>query len=169
MLDDSRYRLLESRLEETVQQSMNIKEEKISTLDKKLQESKALNVALRAELTTAHKTVNALSQKQEEQKNTSRQFSDGDRSQGSATAELLRIKDHLIDVEKSNASLQTESSLLKDQIKQLENQNISLNNQMVALQLHTLLSECVSDGPECCAARSSHSLGDGGRVVAATV
>ncbi|KAG7511360.1 hypothetical protein JOB18_047761 [Solea senegalensis] len=136
-LDDSRYRLLESRLEETVQQSMKIKEEKISTLDKKLQESKALNVALRAELTTAHKTVSARSQKQEEQRNTSRHFSDGDRSQGSATAELLRIKDHLIDVEKSNASLQTESSLLKDQIKQLENQNTSLNNQMGALQRHT--------------------------------
>ncbi|XP_023250537.1 protein Daple-like [Seriola lalandi dorsalis] len=138
--EDSRYRLLESRLEETVQQTMKIKEEKISTLEKKLEESNTLNTTLRAELVTAHKT--ALRQEQEEEENHYQQRSNGSRGQGSATAELLRIKDHLIDVEKNNASLQTESSLLKEQLKQLENQNTSLNNQMVSLQRHiTTLQE----------------------------
>ncbi|CAJ1074171.1 protein Daple isoform X1 [Xyrichtys novacula] len=136
-LEDGRYRLLESRLEETVQQTMKIKEEKISHLEKKVEETNVLNATLRAELVTAHQTVSALRQQQEEEENhNSQQLSRGDRGQGSATAELLRIKDHLIDVEKNNASLQTESSLLKEQLKQIENQNTSLNNQMGALQRH---------------------------------
>ncbi|XP_042356308.1 protein Daple isoform X2 [Plectropomus leopardus] len=122
---EDRYRLLESRLEETVQQTMKIKEEKISCLEKKLEESNKLNTKLRAELATGEGNHN------------SQQRSENDQGQGSATAELLRIKDHLINVEKNNASLQTESSLLKGQLKQLEKQNTSLNNQMLALQRHT--------------------------------
>uniref|UniRef100_A0A3Q3ENT6 Coiled-coil domain containing 88C n=1 Tax=Labrus bergylta TaxID=56723 RepID=A0A3Q3ENT6_9LABR len=133
-LEDSRYRLLESRLEETVQQTMKIKEEKISYLEKKVEESNALNKTLRAEL--ANVRAHILCVKEEENHNY-QQRSGGDRGQGSATAELLRIKDHLIDVEKNNASLQMESSLLKEQLKQIENQNTSLNNQMGALQRHT--------------------------------
>ncbi|XP_035530045.1 protein Daple isoform X2 [Morone saxatilis] len=137
-LEDSRYRLLESRLEETVQQTMKIKEEKISSLEKKVEESNALSATLRTELATARQTVSTLRQQQEEEANHNfQQHSGNDRGQGSATAELLRIKDHLIDIEKNNASLQTESSLLKEQLKQLDNQNTALNNQMVALQRHT--------------------------------
>ncbi|KAM6917443.1 protein Daple [Lycodopsis pacificus] len=124
-LEDSKYRLLESRLEETVQQTMKIKEEKISCLEKKLEDSNTLNTTLRAKLATGEENHNY------------QQCSGGDRGQGSATAELLRIKDHLIEIEKNNASLQTESSLLKGHLKQLENQNASLNNQMLGLQRHT--------------------------------
>lgn len=54
-LDVSRYRLLESRLEETVQQTMKIKEEKISSLEKKLKESSTLNKTLCAELEAVRK------------------------------------------------------------------------------------------------------------------
>uniref|UniRef100_A0A8C9ZSF0 Coiled-coil domain containing 88C n=1 Tax=Sander lucioperca TaxID=283035 RepID=A0A8C9ZSF0_SANLU len=156
-LEDSRYRLLESRLEETVQQSMKIKEEKISCLEKKLQQSNTLNTMLRAELATVRTLLQLLFFFQGEENQNSKQHSGSDRGQGSATAELLRIKDYLIDVEKNvrffflyiktshiinvllclNASLQMESSLLKGQLKQLENQNTSVNNQMLALQRHT--------------------------------
>ncbi|XP_011612576.2 protein Daple [Takifugu rubripes] len=131
-LDDSRYRLLESRLEETVQQTMKIKEQKISSLEKKVEESNAVNATLLAELASTHQMLSALRQHKEDQNSHQHQ-----RNEGSATAELLRLKDHLIDVEKNNASLKTETSLLKDQLKQLENQNTSLNNQMLALQRHT--------------------------------
>lgn len=48
----SKYRLLESRLEETVHQTMKIKQEKIHTLENKLEESNKLNTMLRAELAT---------------------------------------------------------------------------------------------------------------------
>ncbi|XP_026006957.1 protein Daple isoform X2 [Astatotilapia calliptera] len=131
---EDRYRLLESRLEETVQQTMKVKEEKISSLEKKLEESGALNKTLHAALEAARQTASGSHQQHEEVNHNSQQHPAADRS---ATAELLRIKDHLIDVEKNNASLQTESSLLKEQLKQLENQNTSLNNQMAALQRHT--------------------------------
>uniref|UniRef100_A0A8C3FZR3 Coiled-coil domain containing 88C n=1 Tax=Cyclopterus lumpus TaxID=8103 RepID=A0A8C3FZR3_CYCLU len=139
--EDSRYRLLESRLEETVQQTMKVKEEKISCLERKLEETRAHKL-----LSKKFPGCEGLFFKvchilfcfcQGEENHNYQQCSGGDRGQGSATAELLRIKDHLIDVEKNSASLQMESSLLKGQLKQLENQNTSLNNQMLGLQRHT--------------------------------
>lgn len=51
-LSVSRYRLLESRLEETVQQTMKIKEEKISSLEKKVEEGNKVSATLLAELST---------------------------------------------------------------------------------------------------------------------
>ncbi|KAM9777317.1 protein Daple [Neosynchiropus ocellatus] len=129
-LEDSKYRLLESRLEETVQKTMKVKEEKISSLERKLEESKANNDALLAELAAMNRKV------AEGRVNLQKHLGE-DRGQVSATAELLRIKDHLIDLEKSNSSLQTERSLLKEQLKQLENQNAALNGQIVSLQCHT--------------------------------
>ncbi|XP_077586844.1 protein Daple [Stigmatopora nigra] len=138
MLEDSKYKLLESRLEETVQQSMKIREGKISSLEKKLEESHALNATLRTELATAlHKVSNLHQQKAQEEKHHSIGGAEGDVQRGSATAQLLRIQDHLIDVEKNNASLETQRDLLKEQLKQQESQNGSLNNQMATLQRHT--------------------------------
>lgn len=100
---------------------MKIKEEKLTGLEKKLEESNTLNGALQSELTTVRidkrfskafsdkgsksvflclqvrQTVSAL-RRQQEAGGDALQRSGSDRS---ATAELLRIKDHLIDVEKS--------------------------------------------------------------------
>uniref|UniRef100_A0A667YZN7 Coiled-coil domain containing 88C n=1 Tax=Myripristis murdjan TaxID=586833 RepID=A0A667YZN7_9TELE len=134
---EDRYRLLESRLEETVQQTMKIKEEKISSLEQKLQESNTLNATLRTELANVRTYIHGGWGGGNESNVLTSQPSGQDQGHGSATVELLRMKDHLIDVEKNNASLQAESSLLKEQLKQLENQNTSLNNQVVALQRHT--------------------------------
>lgn len=44
--------MLESRLEETVQQTMKIKEEKISSLEKKVEESNTMKATLLSELAT---------------------------------------------------------------------------------------------------------------------
>ncbi|CAL8292154.1 unnamed protein product [Arctogadus glacialis] len=139
-MEDSKYRLLESRLEETVQQTMKLKEQKISSLKQKLQESNTLNTTLRSELTSTRQTVSSLRQEKEENYNQNLLPRTVGQSQiqVSATAELLRVKDHLIDLEKNNSSLQTESSLLKEQLKQLDNQNSSLNSQMAAQQRHTV-------------------------------
>ncbi|XP_077394678.1 protein Daple isoform X2 [Festucalex cinctus] len=140
VLEDSKYKLLESRLEETVQQAMKMKEGKISSLEKKLQESNTHNAALCHQLATALERVSSLRQQEErDAKRDSPVSSGADGRRDSATAELLRIKDHLIELEKNNASLQTQSSLLKEQLKQLENQNSSMNSQMVALQRHTAI------------------------------
>lgn len=58
----SRYRLLESRLEETVQQTMKIKEEKISSLEKKVEESNAVNATLLAELASVRTDIHILNE-----------------------------------------------------------------------------------------------------------
>lgn len=42
--------MLESRLEETVQQTMKVKDKKISGLEKRVEESNAVNATLLAEL-----------------------------------------------------------------------------------------------------------------------
>ncbi|CAL8285050.1 unnamed protein product [Lota lota] len=138
-LEDSKYRLLESRLEETVQQTMKLKEQKISSLEQKLQESNTLNTTLRSELTATRQTVSSLRHEKEENHNQNLlpQPLRQSQIQVSATAELLRVKDHLIDLEKNNSSLQMENSLMKEQLKQLDSQNSSLNSQMAAQQRHT--------------------------------
>lgn len=59
-LHGSKYKLLESRLEETVQQTLKIKEEKISCLEKKLEESRTLNTTLRAKLTPVSTRIKKL-------------------------------------------------------------------------------------------------------------
>uniref|UniRef100_A0A3Q3ENP7 Coiled-coil domain containing 88C n=1 Tax=Labrus bergylta TaxID=56723 RepID=A0A3Q3ENP7_9LABR len=101
--------LLESRLEETVQQTMKIKEEKISYLEKKVEESNALNkTRFFISLIFIHFVF-------------------------SFHGFYLFWCHWFL----QNASLQMESSLLKEQLKQIENQNTSLNNQMGALQRHT--------------------------------
>jgi len=52
----SRFKLLESRLESTLQSSLEIKEEKICALEARLQESSNLNQQLRQELKTVRLT-----------------------------------------------------------------------------------------------------------------
>uniref|UniRef100_UPI003AADF99C protein Daple n=1 Tax=Centroberyx gerrardi TaxID=166262 RepID=UPI003AADF99C len=134
-LEDSRYRLLESRLEETVQQTMKIKEEKISSLEQKLEESSTLNATLRTELTTARQKVSALRQQQEVEEN-SQQPSRRDRGQGSATTELLQLKDHLIDVEKNAheyEQLISQHATLKGKQRALESEHRTLHSKYCTL------------------------------------
>ncbi|XP_061891096.1 protein Daple-like [Entelurus aequoreus] len=90
-LEESKYKLLESRLEETVQQAMKMKEGKLASLQKKLEESNTHNTTLRAQLAAAL---------QKEEGHNLQEFSKDERRH-SATTELLHIKDHLIEVEKS--------------------------------------------------------------------
>uniref|UniRef100_A0A673H4J9 Protein Daple-like n=1 Tax=Sinocyclocheilus rhinocerous TaxID=307959 RepID=A0A673H4J9_9TELE len=93
------------------------------------------------------KNLEALKQRQEEEaahSEISQQSLGQDRSRPNkekwetehreTTAELLKLKDRLIDVEKNNAALQTEKNLLKEQLKQLGSQNAQLNAQTLALQ-----------------------------------
>ncbi|XP_043551947.1 girdin-like isoform X12 [Chiloscyllium plagiosum] len=145
--DDSRYKLLESKLESTLKKSLEIKEEKIASLEARLEESTNLNQQLRQELKTVKKNYNALKQRQEEEKNvqglqgkpgeenqTTRKW---ERENQEVTRELLKVKDRLIEVERNNATLQAEKQALKTQLKQLEAQNNNLQAQILALQRQT--------------------------------
>lgn len=107
----SRYRLLQSRLEDTVQQTIKLKEEKISSLEKKLEDSSRLIAALQGKLSTVGGTPKSCRFSNEEQSFTQvfvfslgQQQGEGPLQRSGedrdSTTELLRIKDHLITVEK---------------------------------------------------------------------
>nr|XP_060610571.1 girdin isoform X5 [Anolis sagrei ordinatus] len=146
--DDSKYKLLESRLESTLKKSLEIKEEKIAALEARLEESTNLNQQLRQELKTVKKNYEALKQRQEEEKMvqncSSRSGEDGqsvnkwERESQETTRELLKVKDRLIEVERNNATLQAEKQALKTQLKQLETQNSNLQAQILSLQRQTV-------------------------------
>ncbi|XP_018118002.1 girdin isoform X5 [Xenopus laevis] len=146
--DDSRYKLLESKLESTLKKSLEIKEEKIASLEARLEESANFNQQLRQELKTVKKNYEALKQRQEEERlvHTSPPRSGEEnlpvtkweRESQETTRELLKIKDRLIEVERNNATLQAEKQALKTQLKQLETQNENLQAQILALQKQTI-------------------------------
>ncbi|XP_067099207.1 protein Daple isoform X2 [Osmerus mordax] len=149
--EDNKYRLLESKIESTLKKTLEIREEKIQRLESRLEESSSLNQQLRTELSTVKRTLEALRQRQEEEQAHSQSSQNAAlQGQGSrqgvekweveqreATAELLKLKDRLIDIEKNNAALQTEKQLQKEQQRQLASQNSQLNSQTVALQRQT--------------------------------
>ncbi|XP_063300058.1 girdin isoform X4 [Pelobates fuscus] len=141
--DDSRYKLLESKLESTLKKTLEIKEEKIASLEARLEESTNFNQQLRQELKTVKKNYEALKQRQEEERLVQSSHRPEDehmpvtkweRESQETTRELLKIKDRLIEIERNNATLQAEKQALKTQLKQLENQNDNLQAQILTLQ-----------------------------------
>ncbi|XP_063247448.1 girdin isoform X8 [Prinia subflava] len=146
--DDSRYKLLESKLESTLKKSLEIKEEKIAALEARLEESTNLNQQLRQELKTVKKNYEALKQRQEEERmvqnspprsgEENQSVNKWEKENQETTRELLKVKDRLIEVERNNATLQAEKQALKTQLKQLETQNNNLQAQILALQRQTV-------------------------------
>ncbi|XP_049655677.1 girdin isoform X8 [Accipiter gentilis] len=146
--DDSRYKLLESKLESTLKKSLEIKEEKIAALEARLEESTNLNQQLRQELKTVKKNYEALKQRQEEERmvqnspprsgEENQSVHKWEKENQETTRELLKVKDRLIEVERNNATLQAEKQALKTQLKQLETQNSNLQAQILALQRQTV-------------------------------
>ncbi|XP_066507725.1 girdin isoform X2 [Hoplias malabaricus] len=144
---DARFKLLESKLESTLKSSLEIKEEKIASLEARLQESSNLNQQLRQELKTVKKNYEALRQREEEERNVqssppravegSQSVSKWEKESHEATRELLKVKDRLIEVERNNATLQAEKQALRTQLKQLETQSSNLQAQILALQRQT--------------------------------
>ncbi|XP_045405597.1 girdin isoform X9 [Lemur catta] len=142
--DDSRYKLLESKLESTLKKSLEIKEEKIAALEARLEESTNYNQQLRQELKTVKKNYEALKQRQDEERMVQSsppvtgEDNKWERESQETTRELLKVKDRLIEVERNNATLQAEKQALKTQLKQLETQNNNLQAQILALQRQTV-------------------------------
>ncbi|XP_067848176.1 protein Daple isoform X2 [Heptranchias perlo] len=149
--DDNKYKILETKIESTLKKTLEIREEKIHALESRLVESSSLNHQLRVELSTVKWNLEALLQRQEEEKllptslPNSHQRSQADNTEKEkwekesrqTTLELLKVKDNIIEVERNNAALQAEKELLRDQLKQLEAQNSVVNSQIVALQRQT--------------------------------
>ncbi|CAL8300396.1 unnamed protein product [Merluccius merluccius] len=145
---DDRFKLLESRLESALKSSLEIKEEKISALEARLQESSNLNQQLRQELKTVKKNYEALRQREEEERMSvqslpprggeeAQTVSKWEKESHETTRELLKVKDRLIEIERNNATLQAEKAALRSQLKQLDTQSSNLQAQIVAVQRQT--------------------------------
>uniref|UniRef100_A0A671UFZ7 Girdin-like n=1 Tax=Sparus aurata TaxID=8175 RepID=A0A671UFZ7_SPAAU len=141
--DNSRFKMLESELESSLKKSLQIKEDKMAALEARLQESSNLNQQLRQELKTVKLSYEALQQRQEEEltassptppRETGRVMSEWLRESQEATKELLKLKDRLIEVERTNATLEAERQAMQAQLKQLESQSDSQQAQILALQ-----------------------------------
>ncbi|XP_049507446.1 girdin isoform X4 [Panthera uncia] len=133
--DDSRYKLLESKLESTLKKSLEIKEEKIAALEARLEESTNYNQQLRQELKTVKKNYEALKQRQDEERMvqnsppTSGEDNKWERESQETTRELLKVKDRLIEVERNFLMLIIENGIFyfSDAIKQTVQRHNSMN------------------------------------------
>ncbi|XP_030583594.1 girdin isoform X3 [Archocentrus centrarchus] len=141
--DNSRFKMLESELETSLKKSLQIKDDKLASLEARLQESSSLNLQLRQELKSVKLSYEALQQRQEEERTTSgspppretgKAMSEWLRESQEATKELLKLKDRLIEVERNNATLEAERQALQAQLKHLESQSDSQQAQILALQ-----------------------------------
>uniref|UniRef100_M3YG10 Coiled-coil domain containing 88A n=1 Tax=Mustela putorius furo TaxID=9669 RepID=M3YG10_MUSPF len=144
--DDSRYKLLESKLESTLKKSLEIKEEKIAALEARLEESTNYNQQLRQELKTVARKVSFMKLlNQFGYELIIRISSPGARDDGryemlfrSKPKNIISMTNILISVKLKNATLQAEKQALKTQLKQLETQNNNLQAQILALQRQTV-------------------------------
>ncbi|XP_041840075.1 girdin-like isoform X5 [Melanotaenia boesemani] len=140
--DYSRFKMLESELESSLKKSLEIKADKMAALEARLQESSSLNEQLRQELKTVKLSYEALKQRHEEwttsssspPSETGKAMTEWLRESQEATKELLRLKDHLIEVERNNATLEAERQAMQAQLRQLDSQSDSQQAQILALQ-----------------------------------
>lgn len=153
--DENRYKALESMMEEALKKSMEIKEEKIHALESRLEESKNRNLKLQEEMRILKRECESLKQRYEEEshgRESERRETSGllrgapgyHRSNSqSTTKEILELKDHLVQVERTNATMmaenknmKTQTNALNEQIKKLESQNSKLHSENASLQSH---------------------------------
>uniref|UniRef100_A0A8C3FZN7 Coiled-coil domain containing 88C n=1 Tax=Cyclopterus lumpus TaxID=8103 RepID=A0A8C3FZN7_CYCLU len=139
--EDSRYRLLESRLEETVQQTMKVKEEKISCLERKLEESNMLNTTLRAKLTTvstctqtSFKEVSRFASLQMESSLLKGQLKQLENQNTSLNNQMLGLQRHTTTLQEQNSALHTQTAKLQVENSTLSSQSASLMAQNAVLQ-----------------------------------
>ncbi|XP_053400629.1 girdin-like isoform X3 [Mercenaria mercenaria] len=142
--DDSRFKALESLMEDTLNKSLSIKEDKIHALDSRLEESKNRNLKLQEELRITRRECESLKQRMEEEslgKERERQESRLVKNSPFMKNSGFMSQDqnqtnHLVKLERNNASLQVENDNLKSQNNSLNEQIKKLESQNSQLQSH---------------------------------
>ncbi|KAG8449048.1 hypothetical protein GDO86_015922 [Hymenochirus boettgeri] len=138
---EQKYKILEGKIESTLQTTLAVKEKKILALETQIEEIRNLNQQLQNELNLIKNDIVDSKQKNEAvHQNSCNQPGDNQEcniqmmGQREATLELLKVKDRAIELERNNAALQAEKKLFKEQLRHLESQNLNLGNQMGTLQ-----------------------------------
>ncbi|XP_072031647.1 girdin-like isoform X3 [Amphiura filiformis] len=126
--DESRYKALENRMEDTLKKSLEIKEEKVVTLETRLKESKSRNQKISDELRSLKREHTSLLQRVEEDQVQSAAIDDKSpdapkfKRQDSDrihARQIMQMKDHLVELERTNATLLAENTSLKTQLDNL--------------------------------------------------
>ncbi|XP_055879574.1 girdin-like isoform X3 [Biomphalaria glabrata] len=145
--DANRYKALEVMIEETLKKSNELKDEKIRSLEIRLDESKNRNLKLQDELRSTKSETEVLKQRIEEELETTNLDDDRVKQRlvktesALPTKELFQLKDRLVELERKNArlmadndNLQANNSDLKEHCQKLENQLTSFQSQHASLQ-----------------------------------
>ncbi|XP_033632076.1 girdin-like isoform X2 [Asterias rubens] len=135
--DETRYKLLQNKMEDAVQKNMQIKEERITALETRLKDSVSQNQQLTEELKGTKRVYEVLQQRHDEEKTMSSpgdskvKRTDSDRLH---SKQIMQMKDHLVELERTNATLLAENNSLKSQLQSLQNQVETLRSENKALQ-----------------------------------
>ncbi|XP_041468129.1 girdin-like isoform X5 [Lytechinus variegatus] len=141
--DESRYKDLESRMEDTLKKSMDIKDDKINTLETKLQSAVSKNQQLTDELKkikidneiVKEQLVQETSSAKSPSSNTTQEAkvkrSDSDRVQAK---QIMQMKDHLVELERKNATFLAENTNMQTQVQNLEKQSETLRSDCRSFQ-----------------------------------
>ncbi|XP_070181839.1 girdin-like isoform X2 [Littorina saxatilis] len=185
--DENRLKQLESLMQETLKKNSEIKDEKIQALETRLEESKNRNLKLQEELRQSRRESETVKQRYEEEVAGHTQSQASQEKAGrlrervhrtevhhlqsspaaNTTKEILDMKDHLVQLERTNATLLADNTNLQgnvagvtdqcdklerqagnmqSQLSQLQGQNTSLQTYNAQLQVEntTLKSKCES-------------------------
>ncbi|XP_076028597.1 protein girdin isoform X5 [Oratosquilla oratoria] len=131
---ESRFKVLESMLEETMKRSIELREEKISALESRLEESVNRNKEFRNELLQVKREYESLKQ---------RHMEGGPAVAQDAIKEIARLQDALTRTSEEKDSVESEISVLKsqtasyrEQVCALQSQVTSLSNQNTVISQH---------------------------------
>ncbi|CAL1530395.1 unnamed protein product [Lymnaea stagnalis] len=143
--DANRYKALETMIEETLKKSSELKDEKIRALEIRLDESKNRNLKLQDDLRSTKMETETLKQRLEEELD-EKDGVDGRVVESyvkssNPTKEIFQLKDHLVELERSNARLMAEAENLRsnntglgEHCRKMENQLSNLQSQHATLQ-----------------------------------
>nr|XP_045601739.1 girdin-like isoform X2 [Procambarus clarkii] len=131
---NSRYKALESMLEETLKRSVEVREEKIASLESRLSESVSRNKELRKHLLEVKSELESLRQRHQEE--------DAGLSED-VSKEVAKLRDAVYRCNEEKGSLESEIMELKsqtasyrDQVCALQSQVTSLSNQNTVMSQH---------------------------------
>ncbi|GAB1601376.1 girdin-like isoform X3 [Argonauta hians] len=130
--DENRFQAFENMMQDVIKKNTEIKEDKILSLESRLEESKNRNIKLQDELRLVKKDCESLKQRLEEE------FQDGNippaTNMSNPTRQILEIKDRVVEVERDNATLLAENKNLKHQLEALDQQIGKKDNDYHKLQ-----------------------------------
>ncbi|KAG1685228.1 Girdin [Nymphon striatum] len=136
--DQNRYKMLENLLEDTLKNSLEIKDEKIKSLENKVKELQEKGMELKSKLTKSNCQCDNFKVKYEELVAIQQQQShmQNDVINSSLNDQLVELKEQILDLEKTNFSLKDENKVTNQHLCSWKENTSGLQNQLISVQKH---------------------------------